>query len=102
MKKINIKLTAIIPLSYDENSKEFIEAYESYKEIINPKSTIEDMLQHIAWYVVSYSPSSFIEGVGQVSVDGRKRGDEGDWCGVDICSSAFTANDVPEFESEID
>lgn len=102
MKKINIKLTAIIPLNYDEASKEFIEAYEAYKEIIDSDATKEDMLQHIAWYVASFGTHSLIEGVGEVSVDGKKQGDESDWCGVDVSSSAFTLNGVPEFETEID
>lgn len=102
MKKINIKLTAIIPLSYDENSKEFIEAYEAYKEVIDSDATKEDMLQHIGWYIASFGSDNLIEGVGQVSVDGKKIGDESDWCGVDVSSSAFTINGVPEFETEIE
>ena len=41
-----------------------------------------------------------IEGVGFVSVDGEKRGDKDDWCGVDI-ENSFNINDTPDFSTTI-
>lgn len=102
MKKIAINITARIHLTFNEYSDEFIESYESYKEIIDSKATKEDMLNHVAWYIASYGTDKMIEGVGTVSVDGKKQGDGSDWCGIDIDSSDFTLNGSPEFETEIE
>ena len=97
MKEIGFEVSTEINMKYDPNSEEFKDAYESYMECIDSKASVDDMLSHIAWYVTSYGAEGMIEGVGYVSVDGEKKGDPDNWCGVDI-EDVFNINDTAEFD----
>jgi hypothetical protein len=76
MSEIKIDVSGQIKLTYDENSKEFQEALESYNESISPNSDAEDMLKHVAFYVTRFGAEGMVEGVGYVGTNGRKPDEE--------------------------
>lgn len=70
-KKVVIELHLTYEMIYDLNSKEFGDAYASFRTVINRDGTIYDMLAHVAHNVqLDGGPGSHVEGVGWVSVRG--------------------------------
>lgn len=86
MEKISyITITKEYEFKYDENSKEFKEAFESYKGVINSSGSIESMIKHIAYNVDRVNvwdiTEVLIEGVGNLSYNGKI---PNNWCGIEI------------------
>lgn len=100
MKKIIVEVSATINLNYNPESEEFKNSLETYREAIEEGASEEDMLRQIAWYIAAFGTEYMIEGVGYVSVDGEKKGDPENWCGVDI-ENSLNINDTPDFETTI-
>lgn len=100
MKQIDIEVSATISMKYDPESEEFKDSLETYREAIEDGASEEDMLRQIAWYITAFGTESMIEGVGYVSVDGEKKGDPENWCGVDI-ENSLNINDTPDFSTAI-
>lgn len=100
MKQIDVEVSTTISMKYDPESEEFKNALENYRDAIEDGASEEDMLRQIAWYTTAFGAESMIEGVGYVSVDGEKRGDKDNWCGVDI-ENSFNINDTPDFSTTI-
>nr|DAZ72977.1 MAG TPA: hypothetical protein [Caudoviricetes sp.] len=100
MKQIDVEVSTTISMKYDPESEEFKDALESYREAIKDGASEEDMLQQIAWYITTFGTEHMIEGIGRVSVDGEKKGDPEDWCGVDI-ENSLNINDTPDFQTAI-
>lgn len=96
MRKINLNVFRIFTLEYDENSPEFKEALESYKEVIFSKGNINDLLKYCVhninranvWDISSY----LIEGVGFVNEKDKPKPDG--WCGITVEESD------PDYEIE--
>ena len=93
MAQITIDLTGQVDLTYDENSKEFKEALESYNDVI-ASGDAEDMLKHVAFYVTRFGTDGMIEGVGYVGYNGRKPTEE-------PYSGIMVGEDYDEFEFEV-
>jgi hypothetical protein len=70
--RTEFEITGYIELIYDENSPEFKEALEAYKEVIDTTGTKEDMLKHVAFYVTKFGTDGMVEGVGYVGDNGIK------------------------------
>lgn len=100
MKQIDVEVSATISMKYDPESEEFKDSLETYREAIEDGASEEDMLRQIAWYITAFGTESMIEGVGFVSVDGEKKGDPENWCGVDI-ENSLNINDTPDFETTV-
>lgn len=71
METTQIELTGMVELSYDENSTEFKESLEAFKETINPMADKEEMLKHVAFYVTRFGTDGIVEGVGYVGYNDR-------------------------------
>lgn len=70
-RKAVIELHLTYEMIYDLNSKEFGQAYESYRDNIRKSGTIDDMLIHVAHNVqLDGGPGSHVDGVGWVSARG--------------------------------
>lgn len=95
MEKTKITVTGEIELTYDENSKEFIEALESYKEGMSKRAKKEEMLQHVAFYITRFGVESMVEGVGYVGYNGRKPTEE-------PYSGIMVSEDYDDFTFEIE
>lgn len=100
MKQIDVEVSATISMKYDPESKEFKAALESYRDAIEDGASEEDMLRQIAWYITAFGTENMIEGIGYVSVDGEKKCNPVDWCGVDI-ENCLNINDTPDFQTAI-
>ena len=100
MKQIDVEVSTTISMRYDPESEEFKDSLETYREAIESGASEEDMLRQIAWYITAFGTECMIEGVGYVSVDGEKRGDLEDWCGVDI-ENSLNLNDTTDFQTNI-
>lgn len=72
MAKTTIDVTGQIELTYNEKSKEFKEALESYRDCMERNATAKSMLQHVAFYVTRFGIDGMVEGVGYVGYNGRK------------------------------
>jgi len=94
MAKIKIELTGLVELTYDENSAEFKEALEGYREVIDKNGKAEDMLKHVAFYVKRFGHEGMVEGVGYVGYNGRKPTEEPN-------SGIMVSEDYDEFDFEI-
>jgi len=94
MSKVKIEVTGEIELSYDEQSKEFKEALEGYRQCMDKKGTKEDMLKHVAFYVTRFGTDGMVEGVGYVGYNGRKPTEE-------PYSGIMVSEDFDEFNFEI-
>lgn len=95
MQKTKITVTGEIELSYDENSKEFIEAFEGYKECMSKRAKKEEMLQHVAFYITRFGIDSMVEGVGYVGYNGTKPSE-------DPYSGIMVSEDYDDFTFEIE
>lgn len=84
MKQIDVEVSATISMKYDPESEEFKDSLEAYCKAINNDASEEGMLRHIAWHIATFGTKSMVYGVGYVSVNGEKKGNHEDWCGVDI------------------
>jgi len=82
MKK-TIKIEYIIEAEYDENSKEFQEALESYREVVNSDADADDMVKNAVFQANRRGGDRMIEGIGYVKVNGRIE-NEDMYCGPDI------------------
>ena len=94
MSKIEIELTGIIELTYDENSSEFKEALEGYQEVIEKGGNKENMLKYVAFYVTRFGKHGMIEGVGYVGFNGRKPSE-------DPYSGIMVGEDYDEFDFDV-
>jgi len=94
MSKVKIEVTGEIELSYDEQSKEFKEALEGYRQCMDKTGTKEDMLKHVAFYVTRFGTDGMVEGVGYVGYNGRKPTEE-------PYSGIMVSEDFDEFNFEI-
>lgn len=65
-----VEITGEVELIYDENSTEFKNALEGYKELIDERGTKERMLTHVAFCVMKFGISNLVEGVGYVGCGG--------------------------------
>lgn len=64
-------------LLYDDNSPEFKQAFADYKECINKKGTVDDMLAHVAASLHRHGGiEQMVEGVGYIQRKGRPEKDE--------------------------
>lgn len=100
MKQIDVEVSATISMKYNPESEEFKDSLKSYRDAIEDGASEEDMLRHIAWYITAFGTENMIEGIGYVSVDGEKKSDPEDWCGVDI-ENCLNINDTPDFQTAI-
>lgn len=95
--RLTIKISKEYEFKYDENSKEFKEAYDSYKDIIDSSATKRDMIKHIAYNVDRVNiwdvTEFLIEGVGNLSYNGKI---PDNWCGIEVIDPD------PECEYECD
>jgi len=94
MEKIKIGLTGEVELTFDENSAEFKEALEGYKDCIERNGNKESMLKHVAFYVTRFGIDGMVEGVGYVGYNGRKPTEE-------PYSGIMVGEDFDEFDFEI-
>jgi len=67
MEKRNITVTTEYSLQFDPNLREFKEAFESYKNVIDPDANIDDMLEYVCSYITDSGLDTKIDGVGYVS-----------------------------------
>lgn len=100
MKQIDVEVSTTISMKYDPESDEFKDSLKSYRDAIENGASEEDMLRQIAWYITAFGTENMIEGIGYVSVDGEKKCEPEDWCGVDIVNS-LNINDTPDFQTAI-
>lgn len=75
-KKAIIEVQGQVELTFDDESKEFKEALESFKDVIASDGSKEVMLRHIAFYVTRFGVDQMVEGVGYVGFNGRKPTEE--------------------------
>lgn len=69
--RLVVELHLTYEMIYDTNSKEFGDAYASYRNSINRNGSIENMMLYVAHNVqLSGGPGAHIDGVGWVSVGG--------------------------------
>ena len=61
-----IECTTWIVLKFDPHSKEFKDAFESFKAVIYPEAKLQDMLNHISHNLIHFGHESMVEGVGYV------------------------------------
>lgn len=94
MSKTTIELNGYIELTYDENSKEFKEALNAYREVCDKSGTKEDMLKHVAFHVTRFGHECMVEGVGYVGYNGRKPTETPN-------SGIMVGEDYDEFEFEV-
>lgn len=76
MQKVKITISGEIQFTFDENSKEFKEALEGYRECIERRGAKESMLKHTAFYINQFGHNGIIEGVGYVGYNGSKPKEE--------------------------
>lgn len=100
MKRVDAEISATICLAYNPESGEFKEALKCYREMISDEANEENMIASIVSHIATQGCESLIEGVGYVSVDGEKKGDPEEWCGVDIVDN-LNINDTPEFSVDL-
>lgn len=85
-----------VTLSYDENSKDFKEAFESFKKMIVRDGSIEDLMEHIIHNGLHFGFDSLIEGVGYIRPTSKKWKDVPEpRSGISLLSSDF-----PHFDYE--
>lgn len=84
-KTTQIQVSSTIELSYDEDSIEFQEALEGYREIMEPGATVENMLRHVAFYVARFGSIGMIEGVGYLHIQGTNfESDREPFSGIEV------------------
>lgn len=94
MNKIIIEINGQVELSYDENSAEFKNALDGFREVITENGTKEDMLKHVAFYTNKFGTDGMVEGVGYVGYNGRKPNEE-------PYSGIMVGEDFDEFDFDI-
>lgn len=72
--KIKVTLETELVVEFDENSKDFKELFECYKKAICD-STHEEFAENVCNMIARYGVDEFIEGVGNVRVNGEKQKD---------------------------
>ena len=70
MKKI-VKVSGEIELEYDENSPEFKEALEGYREVIDSTGNADDVLKQVSYYITRFGTEGMVEGVGYIGYNGK-------------------------------
>lgn len=83
----SIECVTTLRLTYDNKSDEFMAALRDYREAIYPKCTVDEMLSHVANYVLKFGSDRLIEGVGYLSVNGIKQGEP--FSGIDLETDDF-------------
>lgn len=89
-----IRLENEFELTYDEGSAEFKEALEGYRDGMHEDATAEDVLLHVAFYVVRFGIDAMVEGVGYVGYNGRKPTEKPD-------SGIMVSEDYDDFQYSI-
>jgi len=74
-----------LKFSYDEDSKEFKEALESFNNLISSDSDAKDMLKHVAFHVTRFGIDTMVEGVGYIGQKDSMNFDE-PYSGIEIVS----------------
>lgn len=69
-----VECTTELRFLYNPDSKEFIEAISAYREVIEPGASVNDMLSHVANYVLKFGDDRLIEGVGYLAVNDKPVG----------------------------
>lgn len=67
-----VEITGEVKLTYDENSTEFKNALEGYRELIETDGSKERMLTYVAFCVVNFGVDSLVEGVGYLGCGGEQ------------------------------
>jgi len=93
-KTVKFTSTGEVELTYDENSREFKEAFEAYKDMIDINANIESMLNHVAFHVTRYGTDSMVEGVGYVGYNGKIPDKE-------LYSGIMVSEDYDEFDFQM-
>lgn len=94
--RCEIELETTFVLTYDPESKEFKDSFESYTDSIDSDATIDDMLRQVAFHVNRFGAENMVEGVGYVSVKGELAKEKKDYySGIDL------ADDEPDPLTEI-
>lgn len=73
MKKFNVTVEKEIVIEFDEESPEFKELWEGYKQGIDPSADYESFVSGIASYISRYGVKDMIEGVGFIKLDGENQ-----------------------------
>lgn len=73
MKKFKVTVQAEIIVEFDENSEEFKEVFQGYKEIIDENADFESLSESIASQISRYGVSDMIEGIGYVKNNGKNQ-----------------------------
>jgi hypothetical protein len=94
MKTVKIELSGIIELTYDEDSPEFKESLEAYKDVMEKDGTKESMLKHVAFYITRFGIHGMVEGVGYVGYNGKKSTNK-------PYSGIIVGNNYDDFDFEI-
>lgn len=71
--KFRVTVEKEITVEFDENSSEFKELWDGYKEAIDSGADYQSFAESIAQYVSRYGVSDFIEGVGYVKHNGNNQ-----------------------------
>ena len=73
MKKIKVSVETEIEIEFDENSLEFKELFEAYKEVIDNDGDYNTMAEHICYNVARLGVDEFIEGIGNTKINGNQQ-----------------------------
>jgi hypothetical protein len=73
MTKIRVTVEAEIDIEFDENSEEFKEVWQGYKEAIDRDADYESFAESIASFVSRYGVKDFFEGVGYFKYNGENQ-----------------------------
>lgn len=73
MKKFRVITTSEIFIDFDEESAEFKELFQLYRDHISESADYESFVRQIATYIARYGTSDLIEGVGYVLLNGEKQ-----------------------------
>lgn len=103
MKKFKVTVQKEIIVEFDENSQDFKDLFEGYKEIIDSDADYESLAESVANQVARYGIDDFIEGVGYVLKKGKKQHvfHEGEYTQQEGYINVITdtdINNVVEFE----
>lgn len=94
MAHVKITCETDLELTFDENSKEFQDALESYRKMIDPNGDKSDMLKHVAHNLLRFGSDTIVEGVGYVKLQRASKIQE-PFSGITV------KDDEPDFDFEI-
>jgi hypothetical protein len=88
--EVKVRISGKMELHYDENSREFKDAFNSYKTRFPSPANVTDMLETVVWCMVNDGYVSSDWEIGYVLVNGEKVPsalDEADgvkWSGINV------------------